>query len=215
MTDRSEWSALARLAPSFTHEWSWAQVCAEQTRLLTFRRVDVSTAYLRTWVDDHLIGCPVLTLGDDRPRLLGLPRSRPALLSDPDGAPDPLAAFSAAHPDVELPDDPVAAKVTTAWRTLNRRTTHTSRSWGLDPAQLLQIRCRVAWPTEGDSRAWLGILARVWRGYWTAELVTHRNAGAVVGWSVHLHRPERAAELVAVLIVGQEATPWMSHHLRR
>jgi hypothetical protein len=207
--DQFEWSALARLAPSFTHEWSWAQLCAERIRVITFRKVDITPVYLRTWVGDDLVGCPLLLYGEPPARrVIVVPRSSPAILT---GDTDPVAAVRAAMPTVELVDDDVGAQIADLSDRLGEGT---SRSWSVSDRDMTTIADAVTWTSEHERNVWCRWVTRFWRASgWNPELVAHRGDGAVVGWTIRTHRRVGVDTAMAVA-VGEPAPPWMSHGLR-
>lgn len=216
VTDQFEWASLARLAPSFTHEWSWATQCAERLNVLAFSKINLRPVYLRAWNGDYMYGCPFITFDDTR--IMNVPLSAPMLLSEAWPLPDRLATevIADAWPDAELHDHSAHWTIIhNALRRLNDRTTKSSRAWGLSPTDRDMIAERGRWDSTWDRDHWLHSFARLWRGPWRTELVTHRNDDDIIGWSCHIHRDGYQPELAAVVTVGRLVEPWMSPRLRQ
>lgn len=210
VTDRFEWASLARIVPTFTHEWPWAAQCAERLHQDIYCKAEVAVAYLRIWIDDTLIGCPIMTFGQ---HTVNVPRSTPRLLSA-DGIPGGNAAVQACG--VELHDDAwIDERVEECHRRLTSQADRSSREWGITPDSQTSIGRLAAWPSDNDRHIWLASFNRVWRGPWSTSLTTHRSEGATIGWSGHVHRDGQPPELFMSFAVGSIATPMMSSRLRQ
>ena len=218
VTDRSEWSALARLTPHFTHEFSWSLQCIGLIQALVFFRVPVQPTYLRVWVDDVLYGCPFLVLisADGTERALNTPRAVPARITGVGPDLDPAAVITSAWADARVDIDlDFERRITDSFTRLERDADRSSRAWALSDADLDLIRRHGDWETHWDQDQWCRSFARLWQGAWQTELVSFRRDGEPLGWAARIHRNGHEPAVVATVRSGEPVSPWVSPHLRQ
>lgn len=218
VTDRSEWSALARLTPHFTHEYSWTLQCVGLIQALVFFRIPVQPVYLRVWVDDVLYGCPflVLTSADGIERALNTPRAAPARITGVGPELDPTVVITSAWADARVDLDwEFEQRITDNFHRLERDADRSSRSWALTDNDLDLIRRHGSWENNWDRDQWCKSFARLWQGVWRTELVSFRRDGEPLGWAARIHRHAYDPAVVAAVRIGETVTPWVSPHLRQ
>lgn len=215
MTERFEWSSLARLADSYAHEWSWAQQCASRVRPLVFYRADVTVAYLRVWHGDVMFGCPVVQMSDGvRRRRFNVPRSSPTRLAGDGAAPEAAEVLAAAFPEVQLYDDSAElAELAAIASRLRRRSDRDDRSWSLTAGLATTINSIVKWDSADERELWLDQLDQTWRGAWKLSAVTHQRNAKTIGVVFEVHRHGWDPEVITAVRAKHPAPPWLSQRV--
>lgn len=202
--DRFEWSSLTKETPSIYHLWEWSEQSRRRVqRQLPTRTVD--SAYLRIWVHDSMIGCPVIHIDGI---WYNTPRSSPLTLV---GEPiDPFAVFDALDDDVFLIDDSEqidSIAALSAQLGADADSTRSRRS--IAPSDIEAMRRQLVFPSADASEIWFEGVEWAWRTGWDTTLVEYRRAETIIGWTVEVHR-QGAPAVVAAARCDQIVPEWTS-----
>lgn len=205
ITDRWEWASIAQLVPTVYHELSWT--LASVDRLKDQYTLPIAFGYARVWVDDTLIGCPLIRLGD---RWFNTPRSAPLVLRGVKlNASAALSRALARHPRfvkdgdflLDLHSDHELLESIERTRLLLVTTTPRVRRYRAMSER--ELNALTAPP------GWRAALRLTWRADWSTELHVHLDTDDNEhGYTVWAHRNGIAPECIGALAVNQPALEW-------
>lgn len=223
VTDRWEWDALAQLAPTIYHEQSWT--LASVRRIKTQTSATVTFGYARIWIDDTLVGCPLIRQGDNP--WYNTPRSVPLVLQGTrlnaaaalvraiarTWSPDPAQAHKkrpgsslvVLHDDSELVDAIERARLS-----IEVRSSRWRKYRAMSGREIDEMVRTIRWQDRAKAREWGDALRTTWTaGCWTTEVHVHfDDDDRLVGYLVWVSRAGRPAECIAAALVGTRTPAW-------
>lgn len=208
VSDRFEWASLTKRVGALYHRWEWA----EQSRQRVVRQlplIPIQTAYLRIWIIDSMVVCPLIGIGDT---WYNAPRAQPMVVA---GEPvDPVAALELAADvegtDIVYVDDSaqVSAISSVVDDLIARADDHRERR-SLAPVDVTDMIDRLTFADEGARDRWIEAVAWTWRAGWDARLVEYRADRDPIGWVVDVHHLDTVSTVAAAAVDG-EVLEWTS-----
>lgn len=204
VSDRFEWSSMTNDAALY-HRWEWS----EQSRRRVARQLPTTTvgaAYLRIWVHDTMITCPVILIGDI---WYNTPRAQPmTVVGDPISPADVIDDLDV---DVVIVDD--TAQLTAITTIAERLTDHadeTRSRRSVTAAETATMRSRLAFADAESGDTWFEGVEWIWRTGWDARLIEYRRCRQPIGWTVEVSHKNAAATVVAAAHVDEVVPAWTS-----
>lgn len=214
VTDRWEWDSLARLATTVYHEQSWTLASVKRIRSQT--SLPVTFGYARVWVDQTLVGCPLIRHGEQP--WYNSPRARPMVLVGTNlNAPAAVMRAIARNPNprgctrlVLHDDSELVDAIERARMSIEVRSSHSRSYRSMSGREIDQVVASLAWVQRDKAREWGDALrATFGSGSWATEVQVHSDDdGDVVGYLVWVIRKDRPAECIAAALVGQRTPAW-------
>lgn len=210
VTDRYEWTSLARSAPSVYHSWEWAEQSRRRVAHLV-PHLAVSVSYFRLWVDDDaLIAVPVLTIDGMH---YNVPRSEPHVLEG--GPVDDLFALiddaaDADGTDIEFVDDTEQLDIIRAleWDLQADADDYRARRTLAD-TDVAEMRSRLRFADDDTADCWFDAVKWVDRSGLDVSFVEYRRNDEPIGWAVYaVHNGD--AEVLAAAHAEFHVPPWTS-----
>ena len=209
IADRYEWAATARHARSVYHRWEWTEQSRRRVAFL-FPRVKVASAYLRVWLGDTLVGCPVLSIDGI---WFNTPRSTPLVIDGPgcDVHTAIAEAIEYTKDDVVIVDDTEQLRQLEAIRwelTIDSTDCRSRRS--ITPSDLTGMARALTFDTDTTGELWFDGIRWVSQSGWDIRLDEYRRNDEPIGWTITTPDPSEGVTVLAAAHVEQIVPPWTS-----